>query len=194
MQLQRNIPKIVVGAKIVWAVLNLGTVFGGVFVPAFVFIPRQVGQPQPVMRFLDFRIFLQSPFEFSNCPVEVLSHQVSVPEIDVQGSGVPEPDLHLVKEQINLPEAAIVDNSGQPVTKGASVGTTDDGSHSELISQNKKFPKSDAITLRQFLSAIDRKLKEKGLKGKNLASVNVETTLDGGVAHDGDAAPPQSAQ
>jgi len=100
----------------------------------------------------------------------------------------------LVKEQINLPEAVIVDGSGQPTLKGAGAGTTDDGSRSELVSQSKKSSKGDAMTLREFLSTIGSKLKDQGLKGKSIASVSAETPVDAGLAHDGDAAPPQSAR
>jgi len=100
----------------------------------------------------------------------------------------------LVKEQINLPEAVIVDGSGQLAMNGAGAGTTDDGSHSELVSQNKKPSKSDALTLREFLSTVGRKLKEKGHKGKSIASVSEEAISEADSAHDGDAAPPQPAQ
>lgn len=100
----------------------------------------------------------------------------------------------LVKEQVNLPEAVIVDGSGQPALKGAGAGTTDDGSRSDLVSQNKKPSQGDAMTLREFLSTIGGKLKNKGLKGKTIASVSAETAIDAGLTHDGDAAPPQSAQ
>ncbi len=84
MKLQRYVPKIVVGTKIVWIILNFCPVLSGVLVPALVLIAREISKPQPVMRFFDLRVLLDGMFEFRDRPIQVVSSQVSVSKIDVQ--------------------------------------------------------------------------------------------------------------
>ena len=97
----------------------------------------------------------------------------------------------LVKEQVNLPEAEIVDLSAN---RGGNAGSTDDGSGSESLSPKKKDPKGEAMTSRDFLNAISGKLKEKSLKGKRIASVSPESFSQSDVSRTEDAVAPKSAQ
>jgi len=99
----------------------------------------------------------------------------------------------------------IKDNSGNPVLavagdeiiKGQSLaplkdggaGKTNDGSRSEPISRSKEDSESQAITLKEFLHIITHRLKEKGLKGKNITNVNVNALTGSSVPEPGDAAP-----
>ncbi|PYV36254.1 MAG: hypothetical protein DMG06_31125, partial [Acidobacteria bacterium] len=73
-----------------------------------------------------------------------------------------------------------------------SAGKTDDGSPSEQVLRQNPSSKSDAMTLRDFLNVITRKLKAKGLKGKPITSVKPEPPGYPGPESTSDVPPPRS--
>ena len=98
----------------------------------------------------------------------------------------------LVKEQINRPEAEIVDGRGQSAIRSAGAGHTDDGSVSEFIPLKKKSAQGEALSLREFMNSVSQKLKEKGASGKKLASASLEPATESEETQARDAAPRKS--
>ena len=89
-------------------------------------------------------------------------------------------------------KSGIAGGHGRSSTRGASAGKTDDGSPSELVLRQNPSSKSDAMTLRDFLNVITRKLKAKGLKGKPITSVKPEPPGYPGPESTSDVPPPRS--
>jgi hypothetical protein len=98
----------------------------------------------------------------------------------------------VLKEKRFAPEATIVDNRGRSSAPGAHAGNTEDGSRSEAVAPEKPGPQGEALTLRDFLNALQRKLREKGLKGKALTSVSLEGLNAADTGSASDAAAPQA--
>jgi len=91
---------------------------------------------------------------------------------------------------VGIADDELIKEQTLPTAKEGSAGKTDDGSQSESVASRPN-SKPNGITLSDFLNAMSRKLKEKGLRGKSLKSVNIEAVLSnpkGSLSKD--AAPP----